>query len=71
MQCKKFGFQTLNDDQIGTSVQEESDHVDNETDKDEDNSSNESSKGLSKADTFSALETVMVCYEQQSECCTT
>ncbi|GFW53192.1 hypothetical protein TNCV_3294391 [Trichonephila clavipes] len=39
----------------------ESDTVDNETDEDEDNNSNESSKDLSNADVFSALETAMGC----------
>ncbi|GFX26623.1 hypothetical protein TNCV_4536341 [Trichonephila clavipes] len=42
---------------IVTSVQEESDPVDDETDEDEDN--NESNKCSSKADAFSALETAM------------
>ncbi|GFV46533.1 uncharacterized protein TNCV_3234201 [Trichonephila clavipes] len=50
-----------------TTVQKESDPVDDETDKDEDNNNNESSKGLSNADAFSALETAMEGYEQQSE----
>ncbi|PRD26718.1 UNVERIFIED_CONTAM: hypothetical protein NCL1_37369 [Trichonephila clavipes] len=50
------GFQILNDDEIVTSVQEESGPVDVE---DEDNSNNESSKGPSYVDAFSALETVM------------
>ncbi|GFW89817.1 uncharacterized protein TNCV_2424741 [Trichonephila clavipes] len=59
------GFQTLNDDEIVTSGQEESDPFDDETDEDEDNS-NESSKGPSNADAFSALETAMEWYEQQS-----
>ncbi|GFT95812.1 HTH psq-type domain-containing protein [Trichonephila clavipes] len=54
---QKTGFQMLNDDEIVTSVQEESDPVDNETDVGEDNNNNESSKGPSNADTFSALET--------------
>ncbi|GFW96869.1 uncharacterized protein TNCV_2160051 [Trichonephila clavipes] len=60
----------LNDDEIVTSVQAESDPVDDETDEDEDNNS-ESSKGPSNADAFSALETAMEWYEQQSECCPT
>ncbi|GFX92192.1 uncharacterized protein TNCV_1741121 [Trichonephila clavipes] len=59
----------LSDDEIVTSVQEESDPVDDETDEDEDN--NESSKGPSNADVFSALEAAMEWYEQQSECCPT
>ncbi|GFV06136.1 hypothetical protein TNCV_1084101 [Trichonephila clavipes] len=58
-------FQMLNDDEIVTSVQEESDPVDDETDED----NNESNKGPSNADAFSALETAMEWYEQQSECC--
>ncbi|GFV61610.1 hypothetical protein TNCV_187681 [Trichonephila clavipes] len=47
-----------NDDGIVTSVQEESDPVDDETDEDED-SNDESSKGPSNADAFSALEIAM------------
>ncbi|GFX93912.1 hypothetical protein TNCV_3412751 [Trichonephila clavipes] len=50
----------LNDDEIVTSVQAESDPVDDETDEDEDNN-NESSKGTSNAGTFSTLETAMEC----------
>ncbi|GFS66279.1 uncharacterized protein TNCV_3855961 [Trichonephila clavipes] len=57
----------LNDDEIVTSMQEESDSVDDETDKDEDNN-NEGIEGPSNADAFSALETAMEWYEQQSEC---
>ncbi|GFX54769.1 uncharacterized protein TNCV_2556551 [Trichonephila clavipes] len=53
------GFQMLNDDEIVTSLQEESDPVDDETGEDKDNNSNESSKGPSNAGTFSALETAM------------
>ncbi|GFX31894.1 uncharacterized protein TNCV_3408091 [Trichonephila clavipes] len=52
-----------------TSVQEKSDPVDGKTDGGEDN--NESSKGSSSANAFSALETAMEWYEQQSECCPT
>ncbi|GFV99408.1 uncharacterized protein TNCV_1513781 [Trichonephila clavipes] len=55
---KDCGFQILNDDGIVTSVQEESDPVDSEADEDEGNN-NESSKGASNADAFSALETAM------------
>ncbi|GFU50998.1 transposable element Tc3 transposase [Trichonephila clavipes] len=55
----------LNDDEIVTSVQEESDPVDDEMDE-EDNNNSESSKGPLNADAFSALETAMVWYEQQS-----
>ncbi|GFT85525.1 uncharacterized protein TNCV_2891831 [Trichonephila clavipes] len=50
------GFQVLNDDEIVTSVQEESDTVDDETDEDKD-INNESSKGPSNADAFYALDT--------------
>ncbi|GFU31712.1 uncharacterized protein TNCV_1175951 [Trichonephila clavipes] len=64
---QKTGFQMLNDDEIVTSVQEESDPVDDETDQDEDNNT-ESSKGPSNADAFSALEAAIRWYEQQSEC---
>ncbi|GFU98563.1 integrase catalytic domain-containing protein [Trichonephila clavipes] len=53
-------FQMLNDDEIVTSVQTESDHVDDETDEDEDN--NESSKGSSN-DAFSTLETALEWYD--------
>ncbi|GFX81989.1 hypothetical protein TNCV_2571881 [Trichonephila clavipes] len=60
------GFQMLNNDEI---MQEVSDPVDDETDEDKDN--NESSKGPSNADAFSALETAMEGYEQQLECCPT
>ncbi|GFX32482.1 uncharacterized protein TNCV_2174001 [Trichonephila clavipes] len=60
----------LNDDEFVTSVQAESDLVDDVTVEDEDNN-NESSKGSSNAGAFSALETVMEWYEQQSECCPT
>ncbi|GFW60410.1 uncharacterized protein TNCV_942771 [Trichonephila clavipes] len=61
------GFQMLNNDEIATSVQEECDPVDDETDEDEDNNrNNESSKSPSNADAFSALETAMEWYEQQS-----
>ncbi|GFU60618.1 hypothetical protein TNCV_1730251 [Trichonephila clavipes] len=61
----------LNDDEIVTSVQEESDPVDDETDENEDNNNNESCKDPSNADAFSALETAMEWDEQQSECCLT
>ncbi|GFV15278.1 hypothetical protein TNCV_3039271 [Trichonephila clavipes] len=49
------GFQMLNVDEIVSSVQEESDPVDDETDEDEDNNNNESSKGPLNAEAFSAL----------------
>ncbi|GFX22628.1 uncharacterized protein TNCV_2993631 [Trichonephila clavipes] len=65
------GFQMLNDDEIVTFVHEESGPVDDETNEDEYNHNNESSKGPSNADAFSALETAMEWYEQQSECCST
>ncbi|GFW19954.1 uncharacterized protein TNCV_866601 [Trichonephila clavipes] len=70
-EAEDCGFQMLNDDEIVTSVQEESDPVDDETEEDTDNNNNESSKGPSNADAFSALETAMEWYEQQSECCPT
>ncbi|PRD19743.1 UNVERIFIED_CONTAM: hypothetical protein NCL1_56500 [Trichonephila clavipes] len=57
------GFQMLNDDEIVTYVQEESDPVDEE---DEDNNNSKSSKGPSNADALSALETAMEWYEQQA-----
>ncbi|GFV12771.1 uncharacterized protein TNCV_1367411 [Trichonephila clavipes] len=62
------GFQMLNGDEIVTSVQEESDPVDDERDEDEDNNNNKSSEGPSNTDAFSALEAAMKWYEQQSEC---
>ncbi|GFW29271.1 uncharacterized protein TNCV_742131 [Trichonephila clavipes] len=60
----------LNDENIVTSAQAESDPVDDETGEGEDNN-NESSKGPSNSGTFPALETVMEWYEQQSECYST
>ncbi|GFV00291.1 uncharacterized protein TNCV_2117451 [Trichonephila clavipes] len=68
---QKTGFKMLYDDEIVTSMQEESDSVDDETDEDEDNNNNGSSKGPSNADVFSALEITMECYKQQSESCST
>ncbi|GFU04056.1 uncharacterized protein TNCV_862331, partial [Trichonephila clavipes] len=65
------GLQMLNDDEIVTSMQEESDPVNDETDEDEDHNINESSKVPSNADALSAFETAMEWYEQQSECCPT
>ncbi|GFT49493.1 uncharacterized protein TNCV_3366841 [Trichonephila clavipes] len=59
------GFQMLNDE-IVTSVQKESDPVDNETNEGEDNNNDESNKGPSDADMFSVLETAMEEYEQPS-----
>ncbi|GFX64319.1 hypothetical protein TNCV_1500431 [Trichonephila clavipes] len=64
------GFQMLNVDEIVTSMQEESDPVDEEIDEYEKNN-NESSKGSSNADVIYALETAMEWYEQQSEFCPT
>ncbi|GFX80655.1 uncharacterized protein TNCV_499221 [Trichonephila clavipes] len=52
-------FQMLNDDEIVTSVQEVSDPVDDEVDEYEDNN-NESCKGPSNADAFSALDSYAV-----------
>ncbi|GFU59564.1 hypothetical protein TNCV_3185371 [Trichonephila clavipes] len=49
------GFQMLNDDEIVTSVHEESDPVDDKMDEDEDNNSNESRKVPSNADAFSTV----------------
>ncbi|GFX30457.1 uncharacterized protein TNCV_3461081 [Trichonephila clavipes] len=60
----------LNDDEIGTSVQAESNPVDDEMHGYDDNN-NESSKGPSNAGVFSALETATEWYEQQSEFCPT
>ncbi|GFV70223.1 uncharacterized protein TNCV_843421 [Trichonephila clavipes] len=71
--AEDLGFQMLNDDEKVTFVLEESDPVDVETDEDEGNNNNESSKSPSNADAFSALETAMEWYEQQStvlfHCC--
>ncbi|GFX77972.1 hypothetical protein TNCV_909891 [Trichonephila clavipes] len=64
--AEDYGFQMLNDDEIVTSVQENSDPVDNETDKDECNNSSESSKSPSNADAFSVLATAMECYNQSA-----
>ncbi|GFW17897.1 uncharacterized protein TNCV_1134971 [Trichonephila clavipes] len=71
MVCDAEGcvFQIICEDEIVTSMQEEPDPVDDEADENEDNNNNESSKGPSNADAFSALETAMEWYEQQSECC--
>ncbi|GFY14501.1 hypothetical protein TNCV_1315551 [Trichonephila clavipes] len=57
------GFQVLNEDEIETSVQEESDPVDDETDEDEAN--NESGKGPSNAVAIAALETGMKWYKNR------
>ncbi|GFX03864.1 hypothetical protein TNCV_4677691 [Trichonephila clavipes] len=63
------GFQMLNEDEIVTTVQEESHPVDDETDEDEGINNSEGSKGPSNADAFSALETAMEWYGKQSKCC--
>ncbi|GFU24982.1 hypothetical protein TNCV_2844761 [Trichonephila clavipes] len=55
------GFQMLYCDEIVTSVQEESDSVDDKMEEEE-NNNNESSKDPSNADAFSALETAMEYY---------
>ncbi|GFV42309.1 hypothetical protein TNCV_3165401 [Trichonephila clavipes] len=60
------GFQMLNDVEIVTSVQAESNLVDDETDEDEDNN-NESSKGPSNAGAFFALETAMEWYQWRTQ----
>ncbi|GFT43904.1 hypothetical protein TNCV_2245761 [Trichonephila clavipes] len=69
--AEDYELQMLTDHEIVTSVQEESDPADDETDEYADNKNKESSKGPSNADAFSALETSMEWYEQQSECCPT
>ncbi|GFV62399.1 uncharacterized protein TNCV_4680111 [Trichonephila clavipes] len=66
--AKDYGFQMLNDDEITTSVPE-SNPVEEEIDEDEDNNYYEISKDSSNADAFSALETAMDLYEQQSASC--
>ncbi|GFT26650.1 uncharacterized protein TNCV_3604551 [Trichonephila clavipes] len=60
------GFKMLNDDEIVTSVQEEFDPAHDETDEDEDNNINGSSKSPSNVNAFSALETAVEWCEQQS-----
>ncbi|GFU82617.1 hypothetical protein TNCV_2306611 [Trichonephila clavipes] len=55
------GFQMRIHDKMVTSVLEESDPVDDETDDDEDNNYNETSKSPVNSDAFSALETAMKC----------
>ncbi|GFW21068.1 hypothetical protein TNCV_2703081 [Trichonephila clavipes] len=55
-------FQMLKDNEIVTSVQEESNLVHDEMDEDENNNNNESNKGSSNAD---ALETAMQWYVKQ------
>ncbi|GFT00525.1 uncharacterized protein TNCV_140851 [Trichonephila clavipes] len=61
----------LIDDEIVTFMQKESDPVNDKTVEDEGNNNNESIKGPSNADAFSALETAMEWNEQRSECCPT
>ncbi|GFW00231.1 hypothetical protein TNCV_4354281 [Trichonephila clavipes] len=61
--AKDYGFQMLNDDEIVTSVQEESEFVVVETDEDKDN--NNRNKGPSNANAFCALETAMECCPTQ------
>ncbi|GFU86828.1 uncharacterized protein TNCV_1342731 [Trichonephila clavipes] len=58
------GFKMLNDGELVTSVQEESDPVDDEMNEDEDNNNNENSEGPSNVDVFSVLKTAMELYEQ-------
>ncbi|GFW40026.1 uncharacterized protein TNCV_5117091 [Trichonephila clavipes] len=58
-------FQMLNHDEIVTSIQAESDPVDEETDKDEDNN-NESRKDPLNAGVISTLEIAMKWYVPQS-----
>ncbi|GFV16155.1 hypothetical protein TNCV_3379191 [Trichonephila clavipes] len=67
--AEECGFQMLNKGEIVTSVQEDSNPVDDKTDEDEDNHNDESSKDPSNADAFSALETAMEWYKKESECC--
>ncbi|GFU81011.1 uncharacterized protein TNCV_1277561 [Trichonephila clavipes] len=68
--AESCGFQMLNDDEIVTFVQKESDPVDDETNEDVDNNNNKSSKGPSMLTRFLCY-TAMEWYEQQSECCST
>ena len=63
------GFQILSEDEIIKCVQEISDASDNETDEDGDDGG--SNKGLTHAEGFAALETAMLWYGHQSECCPT
>ncbi|GFW29348.1 uncharacterized protein TNCV_742901 [Trichonephila clavipes] len=64
--AKDCGYHVLNDEEIVTYVLENSDPVD-----DEDENNNKISKGPSKAEALSALETAMEWYELQSACCPT
>ncbi|GFW29447.1 hypothetical protein TNCV_743891 [Trichonephila clavipes] len=52
------GFQMLSNDEIVTSMQEESDPIDDETDEYEDNNNNGSSKDPSNAEAFSACQVI-------------
>ncbi|GFV54080.1 uncharacterized protein TNCV_1072031 [Trichonephila clavipes] len=67
--AEDWGFQMRNADEIVISLHKKYDHADDEMDEDEHKNNNESSKGPSNGDVFSALETAMEWYEQQSECC--
>ncbi|GFW92496.1 hypothetical protein TNCV_518131 [Trichonephila clavipes] len=64
--ASKFRTSFFSGPEIETSIQEESDAVDDETDEDEDNNNNENNKGPSNADAFFTLETAMEWYELQS-----
>ncbi|GFU80122.1 uncharacterized protein TNCV_580021 [Trichonephila clavipes] len=57
----------INNDEIMTSVQEESEPVNDETDKSE-NTNNENSNCPSNADVFSALHAAIEWYEQSEYC---
>ncbi|GFT82566.1 uncharacterized protein TNCV_1633681 [Trichonephila clavipes] len=70
MRCRRLWIQMLHDDEIVTDVKEESDPIEDKTDEDEDNN-NENSKDPTNAGAYSALETAMEWYGQQSECCPT
>ncbi|GFX00942.1 hypothetical protein TNCV_4579081 [Trichonephila clavipes] len=69
MECdaEDRGSKMLTNDEIMTSVQEKSDPVHDETDGDEDNNNNESSRSPSNTDVFSVIEIAMEWYAQQSE----
>ncbi|GFY25452.1 uncharacterized protein TNCV_2485721 [Trichonephila clavipes] len=60
--AENCGFQMLNDDEIVTSVPEESDPVDDKTDEDEYNNNDEISQGPSNTNAFSVLETAIEWY---------
>ena len=63
------GFQILNEDEVITCVQEKYNSTEIETDEDEDDC--DKNKGPSHAEAFVALETAMMWYERQHECCST